>query len=174
MPCSSAVCSSLYSLSVDARTLRPWARQPWVSAWLTGGVMWRRASPLPSISPLHLSSQLPLPRIPFLGVKGYSLGCASIPDNTTRIYTECVWGSARGCKGRRGLTATISLYTTPQNHLYTHFNPRGISVLTLPWKGVALTGRNDDRKCDAPSAQCRGLKLNFCTDQLLVNGYISK
>ncbi len=52
-------------------------------------------------------------------------------------------------------------------HMYTHITLGGISVLTLPWKGVALAGHDDDRKCEASLVQL--LKVNFYSNQLCVN-----
>lgn len=86
-----------------------------VSVWLAGSIIWRRASPFTLRLPFSPLLSTSFARIPFLGVKGHSLGCPSIPDSTHK-HTQSVcegynrhWTLPGGCEGRRGLTATISL-----------------------------------------------------------------
>lgn len=95
---------------------------------------------LPSIYPLHLFVQLPLPGSPFWGLK-FIIRMPSIADNNT----EPGQNSGRGCEGQRGLTAPISLWGNPFKPSWLHTHTQSPSPRVFWCPHFALNGSGSER-----------------------------
>lgn len=128
--------------------------------------MWRRASTCPP-SPLFTSLFNFLCPDPLSEGQSSSLGCP--PFLIIHAFTQTECGTSAQHRTLAGIAKAgkvDSLHQSLSDLLqpsvlaaHRNLSPRGISGLTLPWMRAALTGHNDDSKCDTPSVLVCCLEL---------------